>query len=93
MLLTMFDRMKELHRASNDNRPELEKYPHAWCFYCCRKFESKKIKEWIDKKQTALCPHCGVDSVLSQTEKVVLNEEIINDMHSFWFGALAKRSL
>lgn len=81
----MFDRMKQFARASMDNRPELEKYPYAWCYYCCKRFESKLINEWTDKGQTALCPNCGVDAVLSETERIVLNEEIISDAYDYWF--------
>jgi hypothetical protein len=27
-------------------------------------FDVREIEEWIDGGQTALCPHCGIDSVL-----------------------------
>ena len=35
-------------------------------FYCNRIFDAEKIHEWIDDEngQTAVCPFCGIDSVI-----------------------------
>jgi len=40
------------------------------CFYCLERFTPNEIEEWIDDENgekalaTALCPKCGMDSVL-----------------------------
>jgi hypothetical protein len=39
----------------------------AVCYYCFSEFSPRTIKEWCDgdaQDQTAICPHCGVDSVV-----------------------------
>lgn len=47
-------------------RPQLLASQEVGCFHCLQRFTPKNIKEWIDDKQTALCPHCGVDSVIAR---------------------------
>jgi hypothetical protein len=56
----------------------------AGCFYCVTVFDVQEIDEWIDGGQTALCPHCGIDSVLpvidGQPDVVFLWAR-----HRYWF--------
>jgi hypothetical protein len=49
---------------ASKHRDELEASNRCGCFSCFRTFTTAEIKSWIDAKQTALCPHCGIDSVL-----------------------------
>lgn len=34
------------------------------CFSCFTRFEPTRVTKWIDAGQTALCPRCGLDTVL-----------------------------
>ena len=36
------------------------------CFYFITTFRPIDIIEWTDDKQTALCPNCGIDSVIGE---------------------------
>jgi hypothetical protein len=38
---------------------------------------------WIDNGHTALCPHCGIDSVLPDT--VPLEAAFLEAMRKHWF--------
>lgn len=45
------------------------------CFHCLGIFSPTRIEEWIDEDdagvaQTALCPSCGIDSVIPVTEDI-----------------------
>ena len=49
---------------ASKHRVEIEASEQCGCFFCFRTFAPSAIKSWTDGNQTALCPHCGVDSVL-----------------------------
>ena len=37
------------------------------CYCCCTIFSPSEIKRWTDNPpRTAICPYCGVDSVLDE---------------------------
>jgi hypothetical protein len=37
-----------------------------------------------DKYGTAICPKCGVDSVIGECTGYPITEEFLDDMYSFW---------
>jgi hypothetical protein len=47
------------------NKKDLEENMVASCYYCCRIFLRTQIVSFVDNGATAICPHCGVDSVIS----------------------------
>ncbi|HEY5771822.1 MAG TPA: cytoplasmic protein, partial [Chitinophagaceae bacterium] len=60
------------------------------CFYCVGIFKSAEIIEWTDednpKGQTALCPICGIDSVIGDKSNFpITDKNFLNQMHSFYF--------
>ena len=55
------------HKHSVFNRTEIESSTICGCFYCFSTFLPSEIIEWVDHGQTALCPHCPVDSVLGSS--------------------------
>ena len=84
-----------LHRYSSNNRELLAKSDLAGCFYCRNIFPAREIQDWVDGKQvesgelddgvTALCPRCGIDSVLPAAAPITLNENLLAEMHDHWF--------
>lgn len=80
------------HHYSSGNKPALEKDELCGCFYCLKVLSPKEITEYIqnddvaiDKEGTALCPYCGVDSVLPQSSGFPLTNEFLKRMHRKWF--------
>ena len=76
---------REAHKLSSLHRGDVEKSVVVGCFYCCQIFPPTEIEEWIDDDQTALCPHCGIDSVLPAS--ALLTPEFLEEMHKWWFNA------
>ena len=75
------------HRHSSNHRAELEQSDICGCFYCRATFTSTDIEEWEDKGGTALCPHCGVDSVIGSASGYPAGEQsFLSSMHDRWFG-------
>jgi len=75
----------DMHFMSTNHRAELEKSKKLGCFHCLEKFEVTDIKEWVDKDQTAMCPRCGIDSVIPLKE-LSTDDELLKTMRDKWFG-------
>jgi len=72
----------EYHKQSSYHRQEVLDVADATCFFCCQTFPSKQIEEWTDDGQTAICPYCGVDSILPFN----MGTEALTAMHEYYFG-------
>ena len=77
------EELKSAHRHSIHHRHELEANTEAGCFYCLEMFSSE-IEDWCDEGQTALCPKCGIDSVIGNAV-VGISTQFLSKMHSYWF--------
>lgn len=80
------------HEYSNNHKPELEKDSVCGCFHCLRIFKPSEIEDWIiadnecDRRGTAICPYCGVDSVIGESSGHPITEKFLSEMHSVWFS-------
>lgn len=79
------ERIPEAHEHSIYNREALSKSKEAACYYCRTIFPAHEVSEFTDDDETALCPHCGVDSVLPDTAGYPLNYMTIRALHQYWF--------
>ena len=63
---------------------------HCGCFYCKSIYSASEVKEWYDNDgrgdKTALCPKCGIDSVLGDATFVELTPELLELMNMLFFG-------
>jgi hypothetical protein len=74
------------HRHSIRHRQEILASYHCGCFYCVTTFEPTEIHEWADNQQTALCPNCGIDSVIGDSSGYNISErDFLTQMHNYWF--------
>ena len=75
------------HPFSKNNKPMLKKDKKCGCFYCLRIFDTSEIKEWIeDENGTALCPFCGIDSVIGESAGYPLEKTFLEAMNRYWFS-------
>ncbi|MBI1189674.1 MAG: cytoplasmic protein [Tepidisphaera sp.] len=77
--------LKSLHRLSSRHRDAVLSSTTCGCFYCLKRFSPTTIAKWTDQKQTALCPHCGIDSVLPENGIASLSDELLRVMKQVWF--------
>lgn len=73
------------HKHSSRHRPEIERSEECGCFYCLRRFKPKEIEEWTDDETTAMCPYCGIDSVIGSASGYPLSDGFLQRMHNYWF--------
>ncbi len=79
--------LKKAHEFCRNNKAQLQKDTLCGCFYCCRILTPDKITEWInDTSGTAICPYCGVDSIIGLYSGYPITHEFLNEMNDHWFG-------
>ncbi|EIJ78027.1 hypothetical protein PB1_10694 [Bacillus methanolicus PB1] len=81
----MENHYKKAHRFSLHNRKDLEKDTICGCFYCLKIFSPAEITEWWDDEDTAVCPHCGIDSVIGKSSGFPITRMFLKGMHMEWF--------
>jgi len=75
------------HQYSASNQENILLSNKCGCFFCQKIFDSKLISaHYINDKEgkTAVCPFCGVDSVLPDN-KVDLSPNLLEAMYKVWF--------
>ena len=82
--------LKAAHRHSANHRADVLSSPSCGCFYCLAVFGPSEIQDWVDAGADgigtkALCPRCGIDSVIGSNAGVVLDESFLSQMHEYWF--------
>jgi len=53
-------------------------------------FGPDQIAEWVDEDDTALCPICGVDSVLADGSGLLITKDFLEAMQAVWFAGIAR---
>jgi hypothetical protein len=83
--------VREAHHHSSNHRVEIAASTTCGCFYCGSLFDPVRIEDWVDENklgegQTALCPVCGIDSVLGDKSGLSVTPEFLQKMKHYWFG-------
>ena len=79
------------HTFSNNHKQALSVEQRCGCFYCQSIFSSKEIHDWLeddnpcDRLGTALCPNCGIDSVIGESSGFEITNEFLRAMNFKWF--------
>jgi len=82
--------LESAHRSSSGHRAEVLSSELCGSFYCCQTFRAAEIEDWVDEVDdvgtTALCPRCGIDTVIGSGSGVALTPEFLREMHNYWFS-------
>ena len=73
------------HEWSSYHRETLRESDVCGCFYCLEVFPPSEIEEWTCDDDTALCPKCGIDSVIGSVSGYPIEPEFLKKMHHQWF--------
>jgi len=79
----------EAHQKSSTHKEEILASEKCVCFYCQNTFLPSEIVEWVEENsggETAVCPKCGIDSVLgSKSGLPISDKEFIDEMTKYFF--------
>jgi hypothetical protein len=81
----MPDAVRAAHGHCSDHRAEVMSSQTCGCFYCKETFGPAEIVEWVDDGKTALCPRCGIDSVIGSESGFPLTQDFLSEMNRYWF--------
>lgn len=96
MRLTTSERLLyiEAHKHCRGNREEIALSNACGCFYCLATFNPASVSQWADAREgievTALCPFCGINSVIGTASGFPVTEEFLEAMKDYWFNRTAE---
>ena len=82
------DEIIKAHEFSSYNYEDLKKGTLCGCFYCGKIFNADEIDVWTpeaDGAKTALCPYCGIDSIIGENSGYPITDEFLEKMRKYWF--------
>ena len=83
--MTENDLIKAYQFCSN-HKNELTKDKICGCFYCLEIFSPNEIEMWINEGDgTAICPYCGIDSIIGESSNCEITKEFLDEMNKYWF--------
>ena len=79
------------HKHSFRRRKELLGSSDCGCFNCLKIYPPFKIRHWTDFNEngvgeTAICPYCGIDSVLGDKSGCDISDSFLRLMNQIYFG-------
>lgn len=81
--------LEAAHERSINHRTAVLASEQCGCFSCLALFAPDEIRAWVDEDggvgQTALCPRCGIDSVIGSASGFELGPEFLARMKARWF--------
>lgn len=92
--------LDDAHKQCINNRHLAQGSHTCGCFQCLKNFPPQLIIEWCDNPDegeeegvTAICPHCGIDSVLFSAGGLPVEDpEFLRMMHARWFETSSNMS-
>lgn len=79
------EKIQEAIKYATSNKQSIQKSEKAACYYCLKTYNSSEVLEFIEPEGTALCPKCGIDSVLPSNSPYELLPEVLKELHKYWF--------
>ena len=84
--------LNQIHGECGWHEQAILKSKICGCFDCQKMFPASEICDWIDEPgdcprgpgRTALCPKCGIDTVLPESELYELTPDLLAAMHNAW---------
>lgn len=88
--------IRTAHKHCKSHKEEILSSALCGCFYCLATFSPTEIVDWLDENptnapatkrtgQTALCPRCGIDSVVGSASGYPITNEFLQKMRLYWF--------
>ncbi len=84
--------VRDAHKHSSRHRTEILASAWCGCFSCISIFPPHQIDNWTDNAHgekeslwTALCPRCGMDTVIGDNSGLPITKAFLTEMRRYWF--------
>lgn len=85
-----YQEYEEHRKHSINNKQLVERSNKVACFYCYKYFDAKEIDEYTND-ETAICPHCGVDVVITDASGLPIHDPLfLKHMHFYGFDHIVQ---
>jgi len=78
------EQLKAAHKHCSRNRDAIQKSTVCGCFYCLKTFPATEVTTYT-YPEDALCPKCGIDSVLAERSGLPITGQFLAAMYEMWF--------
>lgn len=79
-----------LHHSTFRNEKQIQNSKECGCFHCNSIFTPEEVTTWCDDDgrgdRTAICPRCGMDSVLGDGCGLPITPDLLKLMNAQFFG-------
>lgn len=79
-----------LHHSTFRNEKQIKNSSQCGCFCCESLFAPEEVTNWCDNDgkgdRTALCPKCGIDSVIGDDCGMYVTPSLLHVMNLMFFG-------
>ena len=76
------------HDFCTNNMDSLREDKVCGCFYCMKIFSPDEIESYVeDDSGTAICPYCGIDSVIGESSGYPITNDFLQQMKTYWFDS------
>lgn len=82
----------EAHFHCAQHRDEILNSNMCGCFDCLQTFKPTEITDWLANGTCAICPKCGVDSVIGDKSGFPISKEFLTSMNEYWFSGRIPKS-
>jgi hypothetical protein len=85
--------LQAAHRLSFQNETSVKASINCGCFHCLQIYPSSFVttSNFISDTNgflTAICPHCGLDSVIGDSKGLVITVDFLRLMNSHYFDGI-----
>jgi len=86
----VYSNLQDAYNYCTGNRKMIEKDKKCGCFACLTIFDTDEIKKWklyeSTDTETAICPLCGVDAIISESSGYPITIKFLVGMFKYWFA-------
>jgi hypothetical protein len=77
--------LTQAHKHCGNNREVIAVSANCGCFHCLEIYPAAEVREYTSPAD-AICPKCGIDSVLADASGVEINVLFLSAMCERWFS-------
>ena len=77
------EKIEQAMKFAISNKKAIQESPKAGCYYCKKTYKPSKVVEFLEHEEIALCPKCGIDSVLPANSPYEPTNENLAELHQY----------
>ena len=77
----------DAHGYASNHKLQLMHDDICGCFFCLAIFNPSELDRWVPGVEgTAICPYCGIDSIIGKSSGYPIEIDFLERMREYWFS-------